>query len=72
MSDLAPLGVTLTYDNARGDRDAGVLAPSIRFVFKGVVSYIVENGPHAGEVRVTGGTLAEVHYLDAVGDECWR
>ncbi|MBC7479079.1 MAG: calcium-binding protein [Pseudorhodobacter sp.] len=69
MSDLAPSGVTLTFDDAHGSLDAEVLAASIHFVFTGVVSYTVENGPNAGAVRITGGALAEVHYLDAAGDE---
>lgn len=66
MSDLAPGGVTLTY---AGSVDAQAHAASISFVFKGFQSYTVENGPDAGQERVTGGTLAEVHYLNAAGTE---
>jgi len=66
MSALAPTGVTLT---PTGTLDPEVMAASVSFVFKGFASYIIENGPNAGQERVTAGSLTEVHYYNALGGE---
>ncbi|MBC7736796.1 MAG: hypothetical protein H7245_06135 [Candidatus Saccharibacteria bacterium] len=69
MSDLDPAGVMLSYDPDHGSLDPSLFAASISLEFSGATFYTVENGPNAGQVRVTGGTLTEIHYQDAAGRE---
>jgi Ca2+-binding RTX toxin-like protein len=64
---LAAEGTELTWAAGQGDADPAVHAASIRLTFRNATTYVVESGPDAGQVRVTGGALAGVEWRDAAG-----
>ena len=61
-------GMTRDYDSSLGALDPTIMAAQVSFTFANVTSYVVETGPDAGQVRVTGGTLTGITYLNATGD----
>ncbi len=66
-SAMSETGMTLRYDTALGTLDPTIFAAGVQVTFADVSSYVVETGPDAGQMRVTGGTLAAISYLDAAG-----
>ncbi len=64
---MTPTGMTLTHDPSQGSLDPSVHASSITFTFANYASYVVETGPNAGQIQVTGGAITGMTYLDASG-----
>ena len=59
-------GMALAYDSAGvGPLDPGIHAASIVLTYANYKSYVVEEGPDAGQEQVIGGTLAAIRYYDA-------
>ena len=59
---------TLDWNPAFGTLDPTQFAAHITLTYSGYSSYIVEDGPDAGQTRVTGGTLTGVTYTNAAGN----
>ncbi|MGV8986752.1 MAG: calcium-binding protein [Cypionkella sp.] len=61
--------MTLDWNPAKGVLDPTHHAAEITLSYSGFQSYLVEDGPNAGEMRVTAGTLTEVRYSNAAGSD---
>jgi Ca2+-binding RTX toxin-like protein len=62
-SSLANTGMVMTHDPASGAIDPAIHAGSVEMTFAGATSYIIEAGPEAGHLGITGGTLTGIRYL---------
>lgn len=58
----------LDWNPAFGTLDPTHVAAHLTLSYSGYSSYVVEDGPDAGQTRVTAGTLTEVAYSDAAGN----
>jgi Ca2+-binding RTX toxin-like protein len=58
----------LDWNPTFGALDPTHFAAHVTLSYSGYSSYVVEDGPDAGQTRVTGGTLTEVAYTDAAGN----
>ena len=61
--------MTLAWTPAKGALDPTQDAAQVMLTYTGLQSYVVEDGPNAGETRVTAGTLTGVHYSNATGGD---
>ena len=61
--------MTLGWNPANGTLDPTHDAAQVTLTYSGFQSYVVEDGPNAGETRVTAGTLTGVHYSNAAGGD---
>ncbi|MBI1172023.1 hypothetical protein GC209_11535 [bacterium] len=61
--------LTLDWNTANGVLDPTRDAAEVTLTCAGLQSYVVEDGPDAGQTRVTAGTLTGVHYSDASGGD---
>ncbi len=59
--------MVLDWNGSGGALDPTRNAAEITFTYTGYQSYNVEDGPDAGQTRVTAGTLTEVDYLNGTG-----
>ena len=59
--------MVLDWDTGSGALDPTIFAARVVLTYSGFASYTVEDGPDAGQERVTAGTLTGIKYLDAGG-----
>ena len=59
--------MVLDWDTSLGALDPTQFAARVVLTYSGFASYVVEDGPDAGQERVTAGNLTGVRYLDASG-----
>lgn len=59
---------TLDWNTGLGALDPTRFAAHISLTYSGYASYVIEDGPDAGETRVIGGTLTGVTFSDAGGN----
>jgi hypothetical protein len=65
---LSQTGMTLTNDPDLGPLDPTLFAATVEVSFARATSYVIETGPDAGALRITGGTLSGLTYRNAAGD----
>lgn len=67
-SGLSATGMTLTYGAGQGPLDPTVFAATVEVTFARTTSYVIETGPDAGALQMTGGTLTGLTYRNAAGE----
>lgn len=68
VTSRSATSMVLDWNTALGALDPTRSAAHITLSYSGYTSYVVEDGPDAGQTRVTGGALTGILYTDATGD----
>lgn len=68
VASRSATSTVLDWNTGLGTLDPTHFAAHVTLTYSGYTSYVVEDGPDAGQTRVTGGALTEVSYTDAAGN----